>query len=308
MEISVIICTHNPRPKYLARVIKSLCGQTLSLEQWELLIVDNASRKPLTAAEWDLSWHPNARIVREDEVGLSPARMRGMREATGKLLVFVDDDNLLDSNYLMEVLRIGREWPQLGVWGGSIAPEFEVEPPDYIRSYLGLLALREIKSELWSNISTCDAAEPWGAGMCVRVCVAAEYCKLYTISTIRIGDRSGGNLLSGGDTEICYVACSLGLGKGLFPTLKVIHLIPKERFDEDYLVKITEGIQTSLHLINFKWNGIPPSSPFAPLNFLGLCRHLILKRGIYRRIFLASIRARISARTVIAATRKRANA
>ena len=62
--ISVIICTHNPRPDYLRRVLDALKAQTLPKERWELLLIDNASNEPLSG-EWDLSWHPHARHIRE---------------------------------------------------------------------------------------------------------------------------------------------------------------------------------------------------------------------------------------------------
>jgi glycosyltransferase involved in cell wall biosynthesis len=52
--VSVILCTHNPRPDYLDRVLASLRGQTLPAEQWEFLLVDNASRQPLEEI-WDIS-------------------------------------------------------------------------------------------------------------------------------------------------------------------------------------------------------------------------------------------------------------
>ena len=92
--ISVIICSHNPRPEYLRRTLEALKAQTLPTKDWELLLVDNASKEPL-AGRFDLSWHPNARHVRENELGLTTARLRGIREAHSDLLVFVDDDNVL---------------------------------------------------------------------------------------------------------------------------------------------------------------------------------------------------------------------
>ena len=44
ISISAIICTHNPRPDYLRRVLDALKAQTLPKEQWELLLIDNASK------------------------------------------------------------------------------------------------------------------------------------------------------------------------------------------------------------------------------------------------------------------------
>lgn len=68
MQLSVIICCHNPRRDYLARVLEALKGQTLSTNNWELLVVGNASEDPVSANH-NISWHPNARHVREDEFG-----------------------------------------------------------------------------------------------------------------------------------------------------------------------------------------------------------------------------------------------
>jgi len=187
------------------------------------------------------------------------------------------------------------------VWGGSIIPEFEVQPAEYLRPFMKYLCLREVKTPRWSNVSTCADAEPWGAGLCVRRDVAAEYCRLYQKANIRVGDRCGNALLSGGDTEICFVACSLGLGMGVFPDLKVTHLIPKDRLNEDYLVKLVAGIETSLHLVNYKWHRVLPSSPFSIVNFLRLSQQLMLRRGIYRRTYIAGLQARINARNIIAA-------
>ena len=48
MELSVIICTHNPRLDYLGRVLDALREQTLGKEQWELVVVDNASTSSLS--------------------------------------------------------------------------------------------------------------------------------------------------------------------------------------------------------------------------------------------------------------------
>src|SRR5262245_5938334 len=120
LDVSVIICAHNPKPDYFVRVLGGLRNQTLPLYKWELLIVDNASQLPLASC-CDISWHPNGRYILETELGLSYARQRGIQEAAGDLIIFVDDDNVLDQGYLAEAIDIQQEWPSLGAWGsGSI--------------------------------------------------------------------------------------------------------------------------------------------------------------------------------------------
>jgi len=111
--LSVIICTHNPRPDYFERCLGALKAQTLPWNQWELIVVDNRSDKPV-ATRIDLSWHRNSRIVREERLGLTPARLCGIQSSKAELLVFVDDDNVLDHDFLEEVLRVADEKPFLG--------------------------------------------------------------------------------------------------------------------------------------------------------------------------------------------------
>src|ERR1700744_1685237 len=123
-NLSVIIPTHNPRPAYLQRVLEALKAQSLPKEQWELVLVDNASKEPV-ADRWDLSWHPNGRHVLENELGATQARLRGIRETKGDWLLFVDDDNVLDKDYLREAIKIAESHDSLGVFGGRIDPEFE---------------------------------------------------------------------------------------------------------------------------------------------------------------------------------------
>ena len=225
-EISVIVCAHNPRRAYLQRVLDALRDQTLRLEQWELLLIDNACREPL-ALSWDLSWHSNAAHVREDELGLTPARLRGISEARGEILVFVDDDNVLSSNYLENALEIARQWPLLGVWGGTIKGEFEVQPEPCVEPLLGYLCLREFSKPIWSNNAEDWRAQPSGAGLCSRAVVGKFYAEQLTREPLRrrLG-RIGQSLSSGEDSDLIQTSCDLGFGFGNFPQLLlgIMHL------------------------------------------------------------------------------------
>jgi glycosyltransferase involved in cell wall biosynthesis len=305
LQASVIICTHNPRPHYLHRVLEALRNQTLSLENWELLLIDNGSKEPLTSKVWDMSWHLHARYVREDQLGLTSARLRGMREALADMLIFVDDDNVLDTNYLEEAIQIKRAWPLLGVWGsGTTIPEFEVQPASHLREFMDLLALRNVSRPQWSNVIPCAGARPWGAGQCVRRSVANAYGKHIESTTIKMADRKGSMLSSGGDVEISFVACSMGLGVGIFPELKLTHVIPRERVKEDYLTKLAEGIMASAILLEYKWENNYPKSPFAsPLGWARVVKNLLYRKGIHRRMYVAGLRATLRARAIILASK-----
>jgi glycosyltransferase involved in cell wall biosynthesis len=247
--ISVIICTHNPRAEYLNRVLQALSDQSLTKDVWELLLIDNASEKVLSQ-EVDISWHPQSRYIREDTLGLTPARLRGIQESVAEILVFVDDDNVLDPDYLESVLPIGKDYPLIGAWGGQIRPEFEEQPPEWTREHWEMLAIEEFDRDRWSNVRSAGT-HPCGAGLCVRKVVAERYARLLHDNPLRLKlDRKGKSLVSCGDIDLAYTACDMNLGMGRFTKLKLIHLIPPNRLQEDYLLKIVEQISYSYIILN----------------------------------------------------------
>jgi glycosyltransferase involved in cell wall biosynthesis len=244
MKLSVIICSHNPRLEYLSRTLEALRAQTMSPADWELLLIDNESDEPL-ASRIDLSWHPEGRRIREEELGLTPARLRGIAEAKSDLLVFVDDDNVLRSDYLEVASRISVTHPYLGAFGGSIKPEFEIEPDPRFESLLPSLAIRGVTGTKWANFGI--GCVPYGAGLCARAKVAQTYAANTRGCAIRrrLG-RRGDSLMGGEDLDLAMTSYDMGMGVGLFGELVVRHLIDKRRLSPQYLHRVfVEGIYSS---------------------------------------------------------------
>lgn len=249
-KLAVVICTHNPREDYLSRVIDGLRCQTLDKSVWEFLLVDNCSDTPVACSFAD--WHPNGRTVREDEIGLTRARMCGIKNSATPLIVFVDDDNVLRPDYLQETLRLSEQHPLMGVFGAArILPEFEEEPTPECRPFVGMLALRSLNRTMWSN-DPRDMIIPWGAGLVVRRDVATEFVRDVAADLRRLSlDRKGDSLDSCGDNVFSWNACKLGYGKALFVELGLTHLIDSSRVTSEYLQKIAEGHSYSDAMLRF---------------------------------------------------------
>jgi glycosyltransferase involved in cell wall biosynthesis len=263
--ISVIICTHNPRRDYFARTLESLRAQDLPQNQWELIVVDNDSKESV-ADIFDLTWHEKGRVVVESELGLTPARLRGIEEAAAEIVVFSDDDNILEPDYLSEVIRIFDEQPRLGCIGaGILTPEFESEPLPETRPYLAYLALREVEKDYWGNQIT--GMIPWGAGLSVRKGVAEAYLTQTTGNPLaKALDRRGDSLISGGDDEFSHVAVKNGWGIGIFLSLKITHLISSRRLTKEYLEKMVEANGTTRAFLAHV-HGESLANPFRPPSF-----------------------------------------
>lgn len=96
MIVSVVIPTRNKRP-LLARTLAALEAQAGGPEAWEIVVVDDASTDGTAELLASSAARPGSRlrVVRCDaNVGRAAARNRGAAAATGRWLLFLDDDIL----------------------------------------------------------------------------------------------------------------------------------------------------------------------------------------------------------------------
>ncbi|HYC72268.1 MAG TPA: glycosyltransferase [Opitutaceae bacterium] len=241
MKVSVVIPAYQPRADELAATLDALRAQTLPLDAWELVLVDNRSDPPVDPAA--VAWHPHGRCIREEQPGLVHSRAAGFRQSSADVIIVVDQDNVLAPDYLATALEIAAAFPRIGAWGaGVIAPRYErpeLAPPPSLRP---LLTLRESAADAWSNDIHHHDSTPWGAGLCIRRAVAGAYLGALQSNPEKSRlDLRGTERLSGGDTDIAYTACAMGLGKGVFPRLRIEHLIPASRCTAAFLCRTGEG-------------------------------------------------------------------
>jgi glycosyltransferase involved in cell wall biosynthesis len=246
--LTIVLPTYNPRMDYLGRVLDSLRAQTVSADRWELLVVDNNSKPPLEG-RIDLSWHPRARVLVEPTQGKMHAQIAAFRNTESDVLLIMDDDTVAAPDLIEKAIQIADGFPMLGTWSTRVELEFEdshLVAPARLRH---LLAERLIDRPSWSNDPDHAPSTPWGCAMSVRRAVAEAYIEQTAANPRRlqldpVGDQPG----YGGDTDLCYTGCSIGLGMGVFPSLQITHLIPKRRSTLEYLIRNLEAHEFSHQL------------------------------------------------------------
>ena len=253
-RISVLLCTHNPDLSRLDRCLAGLSQQSLAGSLWELLVIDNASSPPLSRERFQLAGSVQLRLIREPQLGLTPARLAGIAAARGDLLVLVDDDNVLAPDYLVNALALMEAEPFVGAAGGILEGEYEVTTPEWIGPYLNLLGIRDfgprpIRALIYNQVGPW---EPIGAGMVIRRNVALHYTHLASDPLRRQLDRRGAGLASCGDTDMARCGPELGYYLAYEPSLRLVHLIPAFRLRFGYMLRLVYGIKRS---------GILPRSP-----------------------------------------------
>ncbi len=269
--LSVIIPTHAPNSTRFERTLRGLKQQQLARDVWELLVIDNASPEPQLFSSFDFSWHPTTRIIREERLGLTWARIAGILASRGNYLVFVDDDNVLHPNYLKSTIEIFQKNSHLGAFGGKSLPEFEVEPEPWVTQFFKCLALRDLgEKALVSSLAEVSQSSrqypefaPIGAGMALQRQAVEHYVnRIMGDSTRVVIDRTGKSLSSGGDNDIVLTILRAGWEVGYFPQLQLTHLMPASRLTKEYLARVNRASSRSwvqvldLHGIR-PWQQIP---------------------------------------------------
>jgi hypothetical protein len=113
--ISVVMATRD-RSRLARRAIESLLAQCYSY--WELEVVDDGSVDDTAAilASFD---DQRVHLHRTDGVGSAAARNVGLSAATGELVAFLDDDNLMASGWLRAVAELFGRKPALQIAYGA---------------------------------------------------------------------------------------------------------------------------------------------------------------------------------------------
>jgi glycosyltransferase involved in cell wall biosynthesis len=263
MLISVIIPTYNPNLQRLQQTLNGLKAQSLPYSSWELIIIDNNSSSHF-ADNVDVSWQVASQIVREPRQGLTYARLKGFLSAKGDIIVMVDDDNILQQDYLQQVSTIFEANLKLGAAGGKSLPLFETDQPEWLKEFYGSLALRDPGDKVviskWEN--KYPEFAPIGAGMAIRKEALKSYINKTTTQTTAISDRTGSSLTSGGDNDIVIEISKSGWLLGYFPQLSLQHIIPADRTKSSYLARLVNNTNKSWiqllesHGIN-PWKKIP---------------------------------------------------
>jgi GT2 family glycosyltransferase len=114
--VSVVVATYN-RSASLRRLLGQLAAQTVPAGSLEVVIVDDGSREPVAPVIDATALPYTLRVVRQANSGAAAARHRGVVEATGRILVILDDDMQLPPHFLSAHLAQHQEGPGAVVIG-----------------------------------------------------------------------------------------------------------------------------------------------------------------------------------------------
>ena len=226
-RLSVVVCTHD-RPVDLRRCLDALARVD---GQVEVIVVDSASEPPCESiVEAYSEVIPGIRYVREDGPGLSRARNRGIGEARGDLVAFVDDDAAPSTNWARYLVDAFDADGSVGCVGGACVPVFDETSgrpawlSDRLLQFAGITRFGSNPREARSS-----AEWPFGANIAFRVeALPGGRPFLHELG------RTGDSLLSGEEWALVETVRAAGWRIWLEPRATVEHTVHPERCESRY--------------------------------------------------------------------------
>jgi glycosyltransferase involved in cell wall biosynthesis len=220
--LSILVPTFH-RPEGVKLFLQSLAQQHDSLEDSEILIINNAPEDQELISQICTEFSSQGLPVRallQPIKGVSHARNLGIEKARGKWLVFFDDDEELEENYLSSLLTLLGKSEENTILGGPYEAVFDGIKPIWVKNE-------------YFNINLGPETRPlesgkylWGGNLILTAALAKEAGlfdqKLGYVGAVRHS--------FGEDTEFLFRAVQKG-GKQIYcPQLVVRHHIQEGRY------------------------------------------------------------------------------
>jgi glycosyltransferase involved in cell wall biosynthesis len=249
--VSVVICCYNSSTR-IVKVLEHLALQQGSFAG-EIILVDNCCTDD-TVAKARQYWNREVRnmplsVIQENQAGLTYARIAGTRAAQYETLVFCDDDNWLDKNYLQQAFTVMGNYPEVGIAGGEITAFYEKPIPEDFESMSAYLAISKPQAD---GIITKNSPFLPGAGLVVRRSTLIQI--IDSGFQFFCSDRVGKSLSSGGDSELSMALVLAGYEVYFSNALRLQHFITAERISWAYMERLVSGINSALPILFFYYH------------------------------------------------------
>jgi len=254
VDLDICLCTRDPRPGILSLAIQSLARQGVAPGTFQVIVVDNGSTPPLgeeLLAPLRAAGHP-ARLTLEERPGLTAARLHAISLTSAPWMLFIDDDNELDDDFVAVGLEFIRSRDDLGCFGGRLLLPDSVTPPRWAEPLLPWLGIKNAGPEVITG-----AAERWGpweppgAGLWIRRTQLEAYRALLAADAraFELGRRGRDGLASCEDSLMARQSVALGLINAYNPRLALRHHLAPERFRLGYVLRLMRGYGESQALL-----------------------------------------------------------
>jgi glycosyltransferase involved in cell wall biosynthesis len=218
-SLSVAICTRDR-----AAIAKRCLDSLLPLQKtygFELLVIDNAPSDQATAQL--VKELPTVRYTLEKYPGLNFARNRAWKEASGELIAYLDDDVVVDRDWVAGLQEAVAENPDAAAFTGLVMPlKLDTRAQVLFEKRKGFR--RGFDKKRFGRILAGNSLYPCGAGIFGAGCnMAFHRDVLRELGGFDEALDTGPSLPGGGDLDIFYRIIRAGHAMAYEPSFMVFH-------------------------------------------------------------------------------------
>jgi glucosyl-dolichyl phosphate glucuronosyltransferase len=231
MKVTVILCTYNrctSLAKALETVALSKVPETIA---WDVLVVDNNSRDQTCAVveSYSTRYPGRFKYLFESKQGKSNALNAGIRVAQGDVLVFMDDDVVVDPSWLWSLTAalVSDHWAGAG---GPVFPLWNTPRPEWLSQDAGNILAPLVAFNPGGESGTLSEP-PFGTNMAFKKKMFEKYGDFRT----DLGPRPGSEIRSE-DTEFGARLLRAGERLRYESSAVVFHPVTAERLTKRYFL------------------------------------------------------------------------
>jgi L-malate glycosyltransferase len=227
-KTTVLMATHNGA-RTLPIVLGAYCNLQSVPSEWKLVIVDNASTDSTREIIESFQTKLPVTYIHEPRVGKNIALNTGLEKISGDLVVLTDDDAVPRPDWLVEARRVAEAQPSYSVFGGTVVPQWEVPPDDWILEYVTYKYA--VTDPAWEEGPILPL---WVYGL--NMAIRAEVFKAGHRFDIELGPR-GSNYQQGDETEFLQRIGRSGFRCWHCKSMVVAHIIRKHQMTKKWLLR-----------------------------------------------------------------------
>lgn len=259
MQLTVAMATYN-RSHLLRESLDHLTRLRVPAGTWDLIVVDNASTDDTKTVASSFESRLPLQYRYESRSGLCHARNHALSHCRGDVIAFIDDDVLVDPDWLRTLEAAVARWPEAAAWGGPIEPWFPTEPDQILLKAFPRLAngFAGLEADLPAGLLP-PPAHIYGASMAFRISA---------LDGLRFDPRLGPSKdkthvgITGEDVDFIDRLRARGGHVYWVPEMRVKHYVDPHRMTLPYLRRYTRG-EGRMSVIRHgvpagpRWFGVP---------------------------------------------------
>jgi GT2 family glycosyltransferase len=253
VDVTTIICAYSlERYHHLLDTIESLVHQLHPVGEIIVVIDQNTTLYRQVASDAGVyGWHNVKLKFNEELSGVSYARNVGIRESSGDIIAFIDDDAIADPKWVQAIVGSFAGDARVGAVTGLTVPRWESDG-----SWLPEELYWMISCSYVTSATTYEVERSFGMNMAVKRTVLDRV----GLFDERLG-LMGKKWLGGEDTELVWRVSKAGFKILCNPDVKVFHAIPEKRLKIDALLKRAFAGGTSEgHMIKVARHRVSPKT------------------------------------------------